>query len=127
MARVHAHPRSMDPKMDSLLYAILGCLRRSYFVSPLWIRQTDTQGRRSALVNYACFPASSPSFSLFQRPPSPSSWRNEKSRLRSWKLEPNPTAIGEGAHREKDGARDDGKHNDKTKTNQNVVLDRYVL
>ena len=32
-----------------------------------------------------------------------------------------------GAHREKDSARDDGKHNDKTKTNQNVVLDRYVL
>ena len=32
-----------------------------------------------------------------------------------------------GAHREKDSARNDGKHNDKTKTNQNVVLDRYVL
>jgi hypothetical protein len=31
-----------------------------------------------------------------------------------------------GAHREKDSARDDGKHNDKTKRNQNVVLDRYV-
>ena len=29
-------------------------------------------------------------------------------------------------HREKDSARDDGKHNDKTKKNQNVVLDRYV-
>jgi hypothetical protein len=32
-----------------------------------------------------------------------------------------------GAHREKDSARNDGKHNAKTKTNQNVVLDRYVL
>jgi hypothetical protein len=32
-----------------------------------------------------------------------------------------------GAHREKDSARDDGKHNDKTKRNQNVVLDRYVM
>jgi hypothetical protein len=32
-----------------------------------------------------------------------------------------------GVHREKDSARNDGKHNDKTKTNQNVVLDRYVL
>src|SRR5947209_6201061 len=31
--------------------------------------------------------ASSPSFSLFHRPPSPPSW--------SWKLEPNPTAIRE--------------------------------
>jgi hypothetical protein len=28
---------------------------------------------------------------------------------------------------EKDSARDNGKHNKKTKTNQNVVLDRYVL
>jgi hypothetical protein len=31
-----------------------------------------------------------------------------------------------GAHREKDSARGDGKHNDKTRRNQNVVLDRYV-
>src|SRR5436305_9587183 len=38
----------------------------------------------------------SPSFSLFQRPPSPPSWRNEKPRLSSWELEPNPTAIKEG-------------------------------
>jgi hypothetical protein len=32
-----------------------------------------------------------------------------------------------GAHREKDSARDDGKHNKKTKRNQNGVLDRHVL
>jgi hypothetical protein len=32
-----------------------------------------------------------------------------------------------GAHREKDSTRDTGKHNKKTKTNQNSVLDRYVL
>ncbi len=32
-----------------------------------------------------------------------------------------------GAHREKDSTRDNGKHNKKTKTNQNSVLDRYVL
>jgi hypothetical protein len=32
-----------------------------------------------------------------------------------------------GAHREEDSARDNGKHNDKTKMNQNSVLDRYVL
>ena len=42
MARVHAHPRSMGPKMDSLLYAILGSLLRNRFISPLWIRQTDS-------------------------------------------------------------------------------------
>jgi hypothetical protein len=30
-------------------------------------------------------------------------------------------------HREKDGIRDDGKHNKKIKRNQNSVLDRYVV
>jgi hypothetical protein len=58
---------------------------------------------------------------------SASSWRNEKPRLRSWKLEPNPTAIREGAHREKDSTRDNRKHNKKAKRNQVSVLDRYVL
>jgi hypothetical protein len=38
MARVRAHPRSMGPKIDSLLCAILGFLLRNRFVSPLWIR-----------------------------------------------------------------------------------------
>ena len=83
-----SHPRSMGPKMDSI-YAILGCLLRSRFVSPLWVRQTDTQRRGSPLINYA----SSPSFSLFQRPSSLLSWRNENSGLRSWKLKPNPTSY----------------------------------
>jgi hypothetical protein len=32
-----------------------------------------------------------------------------------------------GAHREEDSARDNGKHNHKTKTNQDSVLNRYVL
>src|SRR5271154_757896 len=32
----------------------------------------------------------------FQRPPSLPSWQDEKPRLRSWELEPNPTAIREG-------------------------------
>src|SRR5436190_23332866 len=32
----------------------------------------------SQFDHYACFPASSPSFSLFERPPSPSSWQREK-------------------------------------------------
>jgi hypothetical protein len=32
-----------------------------------------------------------------------------------------------GANREKDSARDDRTYNDKTKRNQNVVLDRYVM
>jgi hypothetical protein len=32
-----------------------------------------------------------------------------------------------GSHQEKGSARDNGKHNKKTKKNQNGVLDRYVL
>jgi hypothetical protein len=32
-----------------------------------------------------------------------------------------------GAYREKDSTRDNGKHNKKTKRNQNSVLDHYVL
>jgi hypothetical protein len=32
-----------------------------------------------------------------------------------------------GAHREEDSTRDNGKHNKKTKRNQNSVLDRYVV
>jgi hypothetical protein len=132
MARVHAHPRSMGPKMDSLLYAILGFLLRNRFVSPLWIRQTDTQGRGSpfrhacSLINYACFPASSPSFSLFQRPLSPPSWRNEMPRLRSWKLKPNPTAIKEGPTERKTALERTGRTTIRLR-NQNVVSDRYVM
>ena len=46
-----------------------------------------------------------------------------------WELEARAESNGHrrGVHREKDSARDDGKHNEKTKTNPNVVLDRYVL
>jgi hypothetical protein len=40
-------------------------------------------------------------FSLFQRPPSPPSWRNEKPRLRSWTLKLNPTAMREGRTKRK--------------------------
>jgi hypothetical protein len=47
------------------------------------------------LIDNTCFPVSSLSFSLSQRPPSPPSWRNEKLRLRNWKLESNPMVIGE--------------------------------
>jgi hypothetical protein len=32
-----------------------------------------------------------------------------------------------GAHREKDSTRDDKRHTDKTKKDQNATLDRYVL
>jgi hypothetical protein len=32
-----------------------------------------------------------------------------------------------GAYREKNSARNDGKHNDKIIMNQNVILNRYVL
>jgi hypothetical protein len=37
VARMHAHPRLMGPKIDSLLYAILGSLLRNRFIPRLWI------------------------------------------------------------------------------------------
>jgi hypothetical protein len=43
VARMHAHPRLMGPKMDSLLYVILGSLLRNCFVSPLWTRQIEKE------------------------------------------------------------------------------------
>jgi len=65
------------------------------------------------------------SLSLFQQPPSPPSWRNEKPRLRSSRAESN--GYNRGVYREKDSTRDNEKHNKKTKRNQNSVLDCYVL
>jgi hypothetical protein len=78
--------------------------------------------------HYVCFPASSPSFSLFlfQRPPAPPSRRNDKQRSRSWELEPNPTVIRE-AHREEDSTRDNGKRNNKTETNHFGVRTLYAV
>src|SRR5436305_1114458 len=49
--------------------------------------------------------------SLFQSP----SWRNEKPRLRSWELEPKPTAIREGRTERRTALETNGKHNEKTK------------
>jgi hypothetical protein len=48
VARVYAHPRAMGPKIDSLLSAILGSHLRNRFISPVWIRQRDIQGRGSS-------------------------------------------------------------------------------
>jgi hypothetical protein len=103
--RVHAYPRSMGPKMDSLLYAILGSLLRNRFVLPLWIRQTGylrtwkpvpsclqfDQQRVLSRIFLLLLPPSSSSGC-----PYPPPWRNEKPQLSSWKLKPNPTAIREG-------------------------------
>src|SRR5271170_6294201 len=43
--------------------------------------------QQRVLSRFFSLPLPPPSF---QRPPSPPSWRNEKPRLRSWELEPNP-------------------------------------
>ena len=60
--------------------------------------RTAPRLRKTSTTTLNAFPLllPPPSFSLFQQPPSPPSRRNEKPRLRSWKLEPNPTAIREG-------------------------------
>jgi hypothetical protein len=104
VARVRAHPRSMGPKMV-LLYAILGSFLRNCFVSLLWIRLTDTQGRetpgapRSQFDHYACFPVPFHCFSPLPAP-SPPLWRSKKPRPRSCSLVPNPT-VTRGRHTER--------------------------
>jgi hypothetical protein len=67
-------------------------------------------------------------------PPSPSSngrllHHHGETKATAEELEARPESNGyeRGAHREKDSTRDNGKHNKKTKRNQNSVLDRYVL
>jgi hypothetical protein len=70
VARVHAHPRSMGPKMDSLLYAILGSLPRTRFVRPCGsdrqiLKGVEARsGHACSLTSNACFPAASPSLPL---------------------------------------------------------------
>src|SRR5271156_3855332 len=89
--------------MDSLRYAILGSLLRN----PLRLALMDPTDRYLRVwkpvplcLQFNQQRVLSRFFSLLpppssnDRPPPP--WRNEKPRLRSWKLEPNPTAIREG-------------------------------
>src|SRR5947209_20604586 len=67
--------------------------------------------------------------------PSPSSQRlpslpiMAKRKARAEELEAQAESNGykREAHREKDSTRDNGKHNKKTKTSQNSVLDRYGM
>src|SRR5271156_5930444 len=95
----------MGPKMDSLLYAILGLPP----TQPLRLALVDPTDRylrawkpvpsclqfdqQSVLSRFFSLPP--PPSPSFQRPPSPPSRRNEKPRLRSWELKPNPTTIRE--------------------------------
>ena len=93
------------PKWTLFLHAIL----RDRFVSPLWIRQTD-RGRGSpfrhacSLISNGYFPASSPSSLLLPLPTSAFLHHHGETKshgLRSWKLEPNPTAIREAPTKRK--------------------------
>src|SRR5271155_1677325 len=101
--------------MGSLRYAILGCLLRNCFVPLLWIRPTDPTDRYSRawkppgvpcsqFDHYACFPASFRSFSLFQRPPLPPSWRNEKDTAEKLLARAESNGYKRVVHREKDSA-----------------------
>src|SRR5947209_19159609 len=134
MARMHAHPRFMGPKMDSISLRYFG-LRPCETASsrPLWIRQTDTKGVEARSVVPAVWSATRASrfFSLFLSP-SPSSngrllhlpKRNATTEQLGARAECN--GYKRGALREKDSTRDNGKYNKKTKRSQNSVLDRYV-
>ena len=76
--------------------------------------------------HYAYFPASFRSF-----PSSNGLLHHHHSETKSTVEELLARAESNGykreAHREEDSTQDNGKYNDKTKRNQNAVLDRYVL
>jgi hypothetical protein len=78
------------PKWTPFLYAILVSILRNRPCG------SDRQYLRARKPVPSCLQCS-PSFSLFQRPPSSTiNSETKKPRLRSWKVEPNPTAIREG-------------------------------
>src|SRR5947207_7761261 len=102
MARVHAHPRSMGPKMDTLSLRYFGLPP----AQPLRLALVDPTDRylRAWKAVPSCLQCDqqrvlSRFYSLLLpllTAAFPPSWRNENPRLSSWKLEPNPTAITEG-------------------------------
>jgi hypothetical protein len=127
MARVHAHPRSMGPKMDSISLRYFG-LRPSQPVRLALVDPTDKYLRTwkpipsCILISNACL-----------LPPSPSSngrllhtMARRKATAEELEAQAKSNGYKRGAHREKDSTRDNGKHNKKTKRSQNSVLDRYV-
>jgi hypothetical protein len=96
MARVHANPQSMSPKMDSLSLRYFGLVDPTDRYLRAWkpvpsCLQFDQQRVLSHFFSLLLSPSPSSNGRL-----PPPSWRNEKPRLGSWKLEPNPTAIREG-------------------------------
>jgi hypothetical protein len=68
-------------------------------------------------------------FSLLPLPTAPAFTIMGKRKATAEELKARAESNGykRGAHREKDSTRDNGKHNKKTRGNQNSVLDRYVL
>jgi hypothetical protein len=111
--------------MDLLqvLYAISGSLLRNCFVSPLWIRQTDTQGHQQRVLS-RFFSLLLPLPTAAASPPSSSSstttttiMAKRKAMVEEVEARAESNGYKRGAHREKDSARDNGKHNDKTKKN----------
>jgi hypothetical protein len=118
------------PKWTLFLYAILGSVPRNRFVSSsriylrAWKPVPPCPTFRSATRAFP--PLLPPSFPL---PTAAFSTTMARRKATAEELEAQAESNGykRGAHREKDSTRDNGKHNKKTKRNQNSVLDRYVL
>src|ERR1700722_17138322 len=96
MARGHANPQSMSPKMDSLSLRYFGLVDPTDRYLRAWkpvpsCLQFDQQRVLSRFFSLLLSPSPSSNGRL-----PPPSWRNEKPRLGSWKLEPNPMAIRKG-------------------------------
>src|SRR3984957_8758585 len=127
MARGHANPQSMSPKMDSLSLRFFGLVDPTDRYFRAWkpvpsCLQFDQQRVLSRFFSLLLSPSPSSNGRL-----PPPSWRNEKPRAGELEARAESNGYKRGAHREKDSTRDNGKHNKKSKRNQNSVLDRYVL
>jgi hypothetical protein len=122
MARVHAHPRVMGPKMDSLSLRYFGLALvdptdrylRAWKPVPSCL-QFDQQ--RVLSRSFSLLPLPTAAFSIMAKRKATTEELGARAESNGYKR---------GAHREKDSTRDNGKHNKKTKRGQNSMLDRYV-
>src|ERR1700733_7875584 len=132
MARVHAHPRPMGPKMDSLSLRYFG-LPPAQPLRLALIDPTDRYLRAWKPVppcpQFDQLRVLSHFFSLLLpllTAASSTIMAKRKATAEELEAQAESNAYRRGADREKESARDDEKHNDKAR-NHNVVLDRYVM
>jgi len=132
MARVHAHPRLIGPKMDSLSLRYFG-LPPAQPLRLALVGSTDRYLRAwkpvPSCLQFGQQRVLSRFFSLLLPLPT-AAFPTVMAKRKATTEEPGTRAESNGynreAHREKDSTRGNGKHNKKTTGNQDLVLDRYM-